>query len=93
MLGIAIFGLTVLFALEASDLRRDARRRGYRFAGVAIGRDRADAELSYFRSWLPLRGAAAPRGTARRPEPRSSASPKPILRGERDEVIGSFPNA
>ena len=94
MLGIAMFGLTVLFALEASDLRiAMLRRRGYKFAGVAIGRDRSSAELSFFRSWLPLQAAA---GDEREHAPITapvSQTPRPLLRGERDEVIGSFPNA
>ena len=94
MLGIAMFGLTVLFALEASDLRiAMLRRRGYKFAGVAIGRDRSSAELSFFRSWLPLQGAAAEEPERAPIAASVSQTPKPLLRSERDEVIGSFPNA
>jgi hypothetical protein len=30
-------------------------RRGYRLVGVAHGRHRSEAELSFFRTWLPSR--------------------------------------
>ena len=46
--------LFALFAFEANDLRGAAlERRGYRLIGVAEGRDRTDAELSFFETWLP----------------------------------------
>jgi len=91
--GWVTFALTLLFAFEANDLRGWAlRRRGYRFAGVASGRDRYEAERSFFEAWLPEQ---------RRPSPlvapaQKSAAPqgsKPQRGGEGDEVIGLFPQA
>ena len=50
----ASFAIAVLFAFEANDLRAASlERRGYRLAGVASGRDRIDAERSFFGVWLP----------------------------------------
>ena len=62
-LGKTVFGwlslaLVVLFAFEANDLRRAAlERRGYKQMGTAIGAGRDDAELAFFRTWLPRAGA------------------------------------
>ena len=54
LFGWASLALVVLFAFEANDLRTAAlERRGYQLAGVASGRDRTDAERSFFRAWLP----------------------------------------
>jgi hypothetical protein len=92
LLGWASLALVVLFALEANDLRTAAlERRGYRLAGVASGRDRTDAERSFFRAWLPQQVKAA-RGAERGQERgRDSETPKPATRGEAEEVIGLFP--
>src|SRR5262245_6102276 len=50
----ASIAVSILFALEANDLRRYAlERRGYRQIGVAVGNSRETAELSFFREWLP----------------------------------------
>ena len=88
----ASFAIAVLFAFEANDLRAASlERRGYRLAGVASGRDRIDAERSFFGVWLPqqvkpVRDPAAP------PEPRRESEARTLLpRGEGEEVIGLFP--
>jgi hypothetical protein len=90
--GLVTLALTVLFAFEANDLRGWAlQRRGYRFAGTAVGRDRAEAERIFFTAWLkeqPRRPRvpkpAGDKSTplVQTPAPRSS---------DTDEVIGSFP--
>jgi hypothetical protein len=93
-IGIA---LVVLFAFEANDLRAAAlERRGYRLAGVAMGSDRTEAELDFFRHWLPQQVKAeagvpsfAPTPA---PEPRRDIKAAPssgVRTGE--EVIGLFP--
>ena len=92
--GWITLGLTILFAFEANDLRGWAlERRGYRFAGVATGRDRTEAERSFFTLWLPKQ---------ERPQrlvpPPKAGGPKPdavvpTRTSDGDEVIGSFPRA
>ncbi len=98
-LGTTLFGwvlvaLFALFAFEANDLRGAAlERRGYRLIGVAEGRGRTQAELSFFRAWLPQQGKSmrpAERGVERAREKESAAPP---ARGEGEEVIGLFPQA
>ncbi len=80
----------VLFAFEASDLRTASlERRGYRFAGVASGRDRIDAERSFFVKWLPEQARAAP--ITPPPPRRDPGARRPLPRGEGEEVIGLFP--
>lgn len=85
-----VLGLTVIFAFEASDLRGQAlQRRGYGFAAAVTGRDRTEAERSFFTRWLP-------RQQRRRlppPVPRPSPAVTPTRPGGGDEVIGSFPRA
>lgn len=95
--GLVTLGLTVLFAFEANDLRGWAlQRRGYRFTGVATGRDRDEAERSFFSAWLPQQDrrvrALAPKPQTKTGELPPSAS-LPARAGEADEVIGSFPRA
>jgi hypothetical protein len=92
LFGWASLALVVLFAFEANDLRTSAlERRGYRLAGIASGRDRTEAERSFFRAWLP-RQAKAARGAERGQERgRDSEAAKPVARGESEEVIGLFP--
>jgi hypothetical protein len=86
------FAVSVLFAFAANDLRAASlERRGYRFAGTASGRDRVDAERSFFSLWLPqqergVRESAAARG----PRRDTGARARPP-RGEGEEVIGLFP--
>jgi len=92
LFGWASLAIAVLFAFEANDLRAAALElRGYRLAGVASGRDRIEAERSFFTTWLPqqTRGAREPdRVTEPRSEgPAATSAP----RGEGEEVIGLFP--
>jgi hypothetical protein len=91
LLGWASFALLVLFAIEANDLRGAALlRRDYRLAGVAMGSSLTEAELSFFRTWLPERAGPAPRPSrgAQRPKEGQARTP-PAGGGE--EVIGFFP--
>ena len=92
LFGWASLAIAVLFAFEANDLRAAAlERRGYRLAGVASGRDRTEAERSFFTAWLPQQGRAA-REPERVVEPRREAEAgPPMTRGEGEEVIGLFP--
>jgi hypothetical protein len=82
----------VVFAFEANDLRASSlERKGYRLAGVASGRDRTEAERSFFTTWLPqqVRPARAPeRGQEPRREAGTTAH---VPRVEGEEVIGLFP--
>ena len=94
--GQTIFGwlslaLVVLFAFEANDLRRAAlERRGYKQMGTAIGAGRDDAELAYFRTWLPREERGRPREAP--PErPGNAGIPAPKTSGEAEGVIGLFP--
>ena len=91
----ASLAIGVLFAFEANDLRTlSLQRRGYRLAGVASGRDRTEAERSFFTVWLPRQQQSRPaqgaeqRGTERRAEAEKAA---PLARSEGEEVIGLFP--
>jgi hypothetical protein len=88
----ASLAIGVLFAFEANDLRAASlERRGYRLAGVASGRDRTDAERSFFTAWLPQQAKAA-RAPERGPVPRREVeTARPAQRGEGEEVIGLFP--
>jgi uncharacterized protein DUF2628 len=88
----ASLAVTVLFAFEANDLRTAAlERRGYRLTGVVSGRDRADAELSFFRAWLPQQAKAARSIERGQERTRDSQASAPVARGESEEVIGLFP--
>lgn len=81
----------VLFAFEANDLRTLAlERRAYRFAGVAIGRDRVEAERAFFSSWLPQQ-QSRPARTKRENMPAQESKSIAPVRGEGEEVIGLFP--
>lgn len=93
------FALVMLFAFEANDLRNASlERRGYSLAGVAMGSGRIEAELDFFRHWLPEQqakpGAAesvqAP-VPAPAPEPRREVTPPPPASSAHEEVIGLFP--
>jgi hypothetical protein len=84
--GLAI---SVLFAFEANDLRTASlERRGYRFAGVTSGRDRVDAERSFFVKWLPEQERSA---SVAPPPRRDTGARTPLPRREGEEVIGLFP--
>jgi Protein of unknown function (DUF2628) len=91
LFGWVSLGLFLLFAFEANDLRAASlERRGYRLVGLASGRDRGQAELSFFRTWLPEQEKQA-RTLDRAPEKRETGSSPPSARGESEEVIGLFP--
>jgi hypothetical protein len=90
----ASFAVSVLFAFEANDLRAAAlERKGYRLAGVTSGRDRTEAERSFFTAWLPQQ-TSAPRAPSRSPEARRENEALPATpRRESEDVIGLFPQA
>jgi Protein of unknown function (DUF2628) len=91
--GWVSIGLSLLFAFEANDLRGWAlERRGYRLWGVATGRDRTEAERSFFTEWLPEQ-ARAPRRIVPPLPAIKGAAIAPIRPSGGDEVIGSFPRA
>lgn len=92
LFGWASLAIAVLFAFEANDLRAASlERRGYRLAGMASGRDRIEAERSFFTAWLAQQGKAA-RDPERVVEPRREVeSGPPMARSEGEEVIGLFP--
>jgi hypothetical protein len=79
-----LFGLW--FALEANALRRwSLSRKGWRMLGVAAGRDREEAEQSFFRRHLaPGREVPRPAAPVRTVPPR----PRPPAN---EPVIGLFP--
>ena len=93
----ASLAISVLLAFEANDLRGAAlERRGYRLIGLAEGRGRADAEMSFFKAWLPLqnRQMRTERSPGRAPElKRDSEVKRPTTLGEGEGVIGLFPQA
>jgi hypothetical protein len=90
--GSLLTGIEILFvlwfALEANALRRwTLARRGWRFAGVATGHDRVDAELRYFerRDLSARSGAAAAPGPL---APQAAPRPQP---SRNETVLGVFP--
>ncbi len=97
VVGWVSFGLTLVFAFEANDIRGWAlRRRGFTLAGTARGRDREEAEASFFTRWLPrqerprqeqVRSVVAPA----LPNPAKRTASAQAYGSARDEVIGSFP--
>jgi hypothetical protein len=88
----ASVAISILFAFEANDLRTASlERRGYRFAGVASGRDRVDAERAFFLKWLPEQERTQP--VTPPPVQRDTGTRTPRSRGEGEEVIGLFPQA
>jgi hypothetical protein len=92
--GWVTLALTVLFAFEANDLRGWAlQRRGYRFAGTATGRDRAEAERKFFSAWLPQQDRRVHVPEPAKPGAKSSPPPLASSASDHDEVIGSFPQA
>jgi hypothetical protein len=93
LLGWVLVALFALFAFEANDLRGAAlERRGYRLIGVAEGRGRTEAELSFLQNWLPLQTKSARTERAAQ-RPRDGEAQAPAARGEGEEVIGLFPQA
>lgn len=90
--GIVSLGLTLIFAFEANNLRGWAlRRRGFRFAGIASGRDRVEAETRFFTRWLPGQERQRPHGSATPAKAAKLPSASPARPAAGDEVIGSFP--
>lgn len=50
--GWATLAITLLFALNANDLRRwTLERRGFQFVGVVSGRNRDECEIRFFDGW------------------------------------------
>jgi uncharacterized protein DUF2628 len=94
VLGWILLVLFALFAFEANDLRGAAlERRGYRLIGVAEGRGRTGAELSFFQTWLPQQ-AKAGRAPGRRGErSRNKDVTATAAPQEGEDVIGLFPQA
>lgn len=90
LFGWTAFGIILLFAFEANDLRGAAlERRGYRLAGTAAGSNRDGAELSFFHAWLPEQARETKRPTV---QVRARAMNEPPARpGDGEEVIGLFP--
>jgi Protein of unknown function (DUF2628) len=92
LLGWVSFALVLLFAIEANDLRRAAlERRGYRLSGMAAGRDREAAELTFYRSWLPHQTRIARQPERVSEQPGGSDATAPLSGTEGEEVIGLFP--
>jgi hypothetical protein len=92
LFGWTALGIIVLFAFEANELRSAAlERRGYTLAGIASRKSRDDAELDFFRAWLPgqrrsgRRETSVPKGQT----PRAT----PSRGGDGEGVIGLFPQA
>jgi hypothetical protein len=91
MFGWLSLALVVLFAFEANDLRRAAlERQGYVQMGTAVGQGRDDAELAFFRSWLPQQEKGRPRDVIV-DRPGNADIPAPRTSGEAEGVIGLFP--
>ncbi|MEJ2518276.1 MAG: hypothetical protein P8Y82_09990 [Methyloceanibacter sp.] len=77
-----------------ADLSADvARRRGYRFAGTAIGRDQVEAETRFFSRWLPDQEKSLAEVPAAVPVPAKASAIVPTRPAAGDEVIGSFPRS
>ncbi|MGH6793351.1 MAG: DUF2628 domain-containing protein [Methyloceanibacter sp.] len=92
--GWVTLALTVLFAFEANDLRGWAlERRGYRFAAIASGRDRYEAERSFFDGWLPKQARPPHAVQPMQKAGRGDNAPPPVQASDSDDVIGLFPRA
>lgn len=90
---IALAFVHLLFALEASQLRRlNLARRGYSLVGVVEGR-RNEVEERFFAGWQPPMAtpaeppAATPAGETRASVPSVAGAPS----AEAGEVVGLFP--
>lgn len=97
LLGWTSVAIVVLFAFEANDLRgASLERRGYRLAGVAVGRGLDAAELAFLRTWLPRRQRTAgeregDQEAPRRAKAHARQATAPMRGPEGEEVIGLFP--
>ncbi|CAN5280821.1 DUF2628 domain-containing protein [soil metagenome] len=91
---VALAFVQLLFALEASQLRRlSLARRGYEFLGVVEGR-RSEVETRFFADWQPPVAMAPPAEAS----PAADAPPSPFVpqvsarpSAEAGEVVGLFP--
>lgn len=92
----ALLLFALLFALEASSVRRwSLRRRGYQLYAVVSGHDRVDCETKALAAWLAETPVASP------PSVKAAAAPPSPLRygpqtgrppaTDDDAVIGMFP--
>jgi len=91
------------FAMEANGLRRySLERKGYELAGMALGGNREEAEVTFFHGWLPGQRRSGPpaetaSGAKAQSAPKSQApnvgSTGQPARPSDDGIIGSFPNA
>jgi hypothetical protein len=95
--GWVTIAMSVILGFEGNDLRAAALgRRGYRLIGIAEGRGRTDAELSFFKTWLPQqRKQPRPERGPERPaeRQRDGEVKRPTTLGEGEGVIGLFPQA
>jgi hypothetical protein len=93
--GWVSIALSVLLGFEANDLRTASlERRGYRLIGIAEGRGRTNAELAFFKNWLPVqrKHPRAERAPERASDHQGEAK-RPTTLGEGEGVIGLFPQA
>jgi hypothetical protein len=91
--GWVTIAMSVILGFEGNDLRTAAlERRGYRLIGIAEGRGRTDAELSFFKTWLPLQ-RKQPRTQPPTERQREGDVKRPTTLGEGEGVIGLFPQA
>ncbi|MCT8972194.1 DUF2628 domain-containing protein [Microbaculum marinisediminis] len=89
IVGVASLLFSFWFALEANVLRRwSLGRKGWRMLGIAAGRDREEAEQSFFRRYLALKVARAPSRSA---APHLPPVPRPAASTTDRPVIGLFP--
>lgn len=91
--GTIRFMACLLLALLGNDLRRwTLARKGYRFAGLASGRDRAECEQRFFEEWLQGKSEPVSPAPAEKPKP-VETKPSPAARtgATADDVIGLFP--
>jgi hypothetical protein len=85
--------VTLIFALEANDLRRwTLARAGFVTVGAVSGRDRTECELRYFSQWPDAPVSPASRGGMGKPTS-APAAKKGSGAGGEEEVIGLFPEA
>jgi len=93
--GWLALGISVLFAFQANDLRRwTLARKGYVFAGIVTGRNRAECETRFFDGWLANQeqpvspGSQQPAAGPHEANPSTSTRPSGAAD---DDVIGLFP--
>ena len=94
VVGILSFAFSIWVALEANELRRwSLARKGWRLLGIAAGRDREEAEQSFFRRHLtPLAtGTAGQQGVPNPASARMPVVPRRPAAGT-EPVVGLFPH-